>query len=74
MNWNIVEGNWQQFKGKVKGRWDKRTDDQIDVIAGKRVQLAGRIHEADRVAKDEAEQEIGSFGRRNNGNRPKESA
>ena len=21
MNWDIVEGNWKQFKGKVKAQW-----------------------------------------------------
>lgn len=23
MNWDIVEGNWKQFKGKVKAQWGK---------------------------------------------------
>lgn len=26
MNWNIVEGKWKQFRGKVKARWRKLTD------------------------------------------------
>lgn len=46
MNWDIVEGNWKQFKGKVKAQWGKLTDDHLDVIAGKRDQLAGKIQEA----------------------------
>ena len=36
MNWDQIEGNWQQFKGKVKQQWGKLTDDELDVIAGKR--------------------------------------
>lgn len=23
MNWNIVQGNWKQLKGKVKAQWGK---------------------------------------------------
>lgn len=34
MDWNRVEGNWKQVKGKVKEKWGKLTDD-LDVIAGK---------------------------------------
>jgi uncharacterized protein YjbJ (UPF0337 family) len=50
MNWDRVEGNWKQFKGSVKEQWGKLADDQLDVIAGKRDQLAGnprRSGEAD---------------------------
>ena len=30
MDWNRVEGNWKQFKGKVKEQWGKLTDDDLD--------------------------------------------
>jgi len=65
MNWDIVEGNWKQFKGKVKGQWGKLTDDQLDVIAGKRTELAGKIQESYGLTKEEAEQEIKRFEERN---------
>jgi len=61
MNWDIVEGNWKQFKGKVKTQWGKLTDDQLDVIAGKRTELAGKIQEAYGISKDEAERQIKHF-------------
>jgi uncharacterized protein YjbJ (UPF0337 family) len=61
MNWDIVEGNWKQFKGKVKARWGKLTDDHLDVIAGKRVELTGKIQQAYGVTKYEAEQQIKRF-------------
>jgi uncharacterized protein YjbJ (UPF0337 family) len=46
MNWDVMEGNWKQFKGKAKEQWGKLTDDQVDAIRGKRDQLAGKIQEA----------------------------
>ncbi len=61
MNWEIAEGNWKQFKGKVKSQWGKLTDDHLDVIAGRRIELAGRIQEAYGITKDEAEKQIKSF-------------
>ena len=39
MNWNQVEGNWEQFKGKVQTQWGKLTGDDLDVIKGKRKEL-----------------------------------
>ncbi len=65
MNWDIVEGNWKQFKGAVKTQWGKLTDDHLDVIAGKRDALAGRIQEIYGVTREEAEQQIKDFEKRN---------
>ncbi|ADC71897.1 MULTISPECIES: CsbD family protein [unclassified Thioalkalivibrio] len=61
MNWDIVKGNWKQFKGKVKARWGKLTDDELDTVAGKREELAGRIQERYGVTKDEAEKQLAEF-------------
>lgn len=61
MNWDIAEGNWKQLKGKVKAQWGKLTDDELDVIAGKRTELAGRIQEVYGVSKEEAEDQIKRF-------------
>ena len=65
MDWNRVEGNWKQLKGKVKEQWGKLTDDDLDVIAGKRDQLLGRIQERHGVAKDEAEKQVKNWESRN---------
>ena len=43
MNWDRVEGNWKQLKGKVIEKWGKLTDDDYDQIKGKREQLSGRL-------------------------------
>jgi uncharacterized protein YjbJ (UPF0337 family) len=61
MDWNIVAGNWKQFKGKVKAQWGKLNNDHLDVIAGNRDQLAGKIQETYGITKDEAEQQIKQF-------------
>ena len=65
MNKDRVEGNWKQLKGKVREQWGKLTDDDLDVIAGKRDQLLGRIQERHGVSKDEAEKQIKTWEQKN---------
>ena len=65
MNEDRIEGNWTQFKGKVQEQWGKLTDDDLDIIAGKRDQLLGRIQERHGIAKDEAENQLSDFQMRN---------
>lgn len=63
MNWNEIEGRWVQAKGKVRERWGKLTDDDLDVVAGKRDQLAGIIQKRYGQAQDEVEKQIDDFAR-----------
>jgi uncharacterized protein YjbJ (UPF0337 family) len=63
MNWDRVEGNWEQFKGMVKERWGKLTDDDLDRIAGRRQQLLGRLQESYGIAQDEAERQLREWER-----------
>jgi len=58
MDWNRVEGNWKQIKGKVKERWGKLTDDDLNVIGGRREQLEGKIQERYGFAKDQVHKDI----------------
>jgi uncharacterized protein YjbJ (UPF0337 family) len=64
MNWDRIEGNWKQLKGNVKEQWGKLTDDNLDVIAGKRDQLTGKIQETYGITKDEAEKQISEWQNR----------
>jgi uncharacterized protein YjbJ (UPF0337 family) len=61
MNWDRIEGNWKQVTGKVKAQWGKLTDDDLDVIAGRRDQLSGIIQERYGIAKDEAEKQMSEW-------------
>ena len=65
MNWDRIEGNWKQAKGKVKEQWGKLTDDQLDVIGGRREQLLGVLQESYGLAKDEAERQVRDWEQRN---------
>lgn len=61
MDWNRIEGSWKQIKGRVKEQWGKLTDDDLDVIAGRRDQLAGKVQERYGIAKDRVEKDISDW-------------
>jgi uncharacterized protein YjbJ (UPF0337 family) len=58
MDWNRIEGNWKQFKGRAKEKWGRLTDDDLDVIDGRREQLEGKIQERYGLAKDQAKKDV----------------
>jgi uncharacterized protein YjbJ (UPF0337 family) len=63
VNWDRVEGKWKQASGKVKEKWGKLTDDDLQTIAGKRDQLVGRIQERYGIARDVAEKQVEEFSK-----------
>ena len=58
MNWDTIEGQWKQLKGRAKQAWSKLTDDDLANLSGKREQLAGKIQERYGVEKQEAERQV----------------
>ncbi|QTN21087.1 CsbD family protein [Rhizobacter sp. AJA081-3] len=64
MNWEQIQGNWKQATGKAKEQWGKLTDDDLDVVAGRREQLSGKIQERYGVAKEEAEKQLAEWQRK----------
>jgi uncharacterized protein YjbJ (UPF0337 family) len=63
MNWDRVEGNWKKMVGQARQRWGKLTDDDLEVVGGKREELIGRIQERYGKNRDEAEREVDDWSR-----------
>lgn len=63
MNWDRIEGNWKQLTGNVKARWGSLTDDDLNIVAGRRDQLAGKLQERYGIAKEAAEEQIATWQR-----------
>jgi uncharacterized protein YjbJ (UPF0337 family) len=61
VNWEQIEGQWRQAKGKLRQKWGKLTDDDLDVISGKKDVLVGRLQERYGMKKDEAERDVDNF-------------
>jgi uncharacterized protein YjbJ (UPF0337 family) len=64
MDWNRVEGNWKQLKGRAKQQWGKLTDDDLTAAAGRREELAGKIQERYGVAKEAAQKQVDEWARK----------
>ena len=64
MNWDRIEGNWKQIKGSVRQQWGKLSDDQLNVIAGKRDALLGSLQESYGISKDESEKQLTEWQKR----------
>ena len=65
MNEDRIKGNWKQFTGKMKEQWGKLTDDDLDVAAGRRDQLLGKLQERLGLAKEAAEEQLKDWEKRN---------
>jgi uncharacterized protein YjbJ (UPF0337 family) len=58
MNWDRVEGRWQEVKGQIRSKWAKLTDDDMELIDGKRDQLIGRLQQRYGMRREEVEREV----------------
>src|SRR5689334_1411448 len=64
LNWDLIQGNWTQAAQRAKAHWGKLTDDDIDVVAGRRGRLVGKIQERYGVARGEAENQLSEWQRK----------
>ena len=58
MNEDIFKGQWKQLRGEVRQRWNKLTDDDLDVVDGKLESLEGRLQERYGWEKERIQTEI----------------
>jgi uncharacterized protein YjbJ (UPF0337 family) len=61
MNEDTLKGQWLQLKGRVRERWGKLTNDDLDVIQGSTEQLAGKIQERYGLAREEARRAVDAW-------------
>jgi len=63
MNRDQMKRNWKQFVGKAKEKWGRLTNDDWQIVEGKRDQLVGKIQERYGIAREEAERQVAEFER-----------
>jgi uncharacterized protein YjbJ (UPF0337 family) len=63
MSWDRISANWAHWKGRVRERWGRLTDDQLAVVAGRRDQLTARIQESYGLTCTEAERQLHNWER-----------
>jgi uncharacterized protein YjbJ (UPF0337 family) len=63
MDWKGIEGNWKRFRCKVKDKWGKLTNDDLDVINGRRDRLEDKIQQRYGFATDHVSKEVDDWFR-----------
>jgi len=63
MNEDVIKGNWSQLRGRLKEKWGKLTDIDLDRAEGHREYLVGKLRERYGIAKEKAEVQVKEFER-----------
>ena len=71
MNRDILRGQWNQVKGRVKNAWGELTDDDLARTEGDWDKLVGKIQERYGIIKDDAERQVDDWIRALDDRRPK---
>lgn len=61
INADVIEGKWMEIRGKIKQRWGKLTDNDLDRINGKREELSGLLQQKYGYAKAQVDREVDQF-------------
>jgi len=61
MNWNEVEGKWNQMKGAVRTKFGKLTDNDVQIIAGKKDEFLGKLQERYGITREQAEKDLNTW-------------
>ena len=61
MNWDLIEGQWKNLKGSIREKWAKLTDDDLELIGGKKDKFVGKLQERYGLEKDHAERDLDGF-------------
>ena len=61
MNWDRIEGQWKQRRGKAMHHWGKVMNDELAAIAGRYEDLVGKLQERYGIAEEEANQQVKDF-------------
>jgi uncharacterized protein YjbJ (UPF0337 family) len=66
MNEDILRGQWNQLKGRVRKQWGKLTDDDLDMIQGDTEILLGKLTERYGRSRESLEREIEDWLKKEN--------
>ncbi len=61
MNWDQVEGNWTQMRGKIRENWGRLTDDDLEQAKGSKDQLVGTVQAKYGLTKEKARDQVDEF-------------
>jgi uncharacterized protein YjbJ (UPF0337 family) len=63
MDWDRIEASWDLFKGRVRKKWRRLTDQDLEAIAGRRDRLESKIHERYGFAEEHIRKTVDDWSR-----------
>jgi uncharacterized protein YjbJ (UPF0337 family) len=63
MDWNTIEVMWKEAKRKVQSKWEKLTDEDLEIIGGRRDRLETQIHQRYGFAPNHVSKEVDDWVR-----------
>jgi len=63
MDQDIIKRKWPQLGGKLKDKWNKLTDEDVNQLEGHRKYLVGKLQQRYGIAKEKAEVQVKEFER-----------
>jgi uncharacterized protein YjbJ (UPF0337 family) len=61
MNWDRMEGEWKQRRGRAVRHWGKMMNDELATIAGRYEELVGRLQERYGIANERSRRQVDDF-------------
>lgn len=61
MNQVTLKGEWSQLKGRIRKRWGRLTNDDLEQIAGDREILVGKLQERYGRGREQVERWFGEW-------------
>jgi uncharacterized protein YjbJ (UPF0337 family) len=61
VNWDRLEGQWKQKRGKAVYHWGRVMNDELSAILGKYEEVVGKLQEKYGIAKDEARHKVDEY-------------
>jgi uncharacterized protein YjbJ (UPF0337 family) len=63
MNWQQIKTNWPQLHPRVRKRWGRLSDIEIELAGGDRQRLVERIKTAYGISREEAKRQVDAWSK-----------
>jgi uncharacterized protein YjbJ (UPF0337 family) len=61
MNRQILQGKWTELRGRIRSRWGRLTNDDLDTLEGNLQQLTGLVQQRYGLLREQSEKEAEAF-------------
>lgn len=60
-DWNAIENNWSDYRSKVKQKWNRLSEDDLEASEGNREHLAASLQKAYGTPREQIDRDLNDF-------------